>query len=100
MAQFHPDAQPQSEAPRPEPPATEWPPTARPPQGPRDPAPPEQTDALRGRPSLFMPMLIAVLGFLVLVAAILVDEPISVGSALGVLLLLSAALRFEIARRT
>jgi len=66
-------------------------------------APQEQHDHRpTGRPRrpLVVPVLSACIGFAILVTAILLDQAVSVGSALGALLLLSAAIRFEIARRT
>jgi hypothetical protein len=49
--------------------------------------------------ALITPVLSAVAGIVVLAAALALDEPVSMGSLLGVLLLLSAALRFALARR-
>ncbi len=65
---------------------------------------PAQDDGRRSsagrRRAMVTPTLMAVAGVVILVVAVALEQAISVGSALGVLLLLSAAVRFEIARRT
>jgi len=54
---------------------------------------------MRGR-SLVLPLLSMIAGLVILAFTLTTAEPISLGSALGVLLLLSAAVRFELARRS
>jgi len=48
--------------------------------------------------ALFTPTLLALAGLFVLVLSVAIDEPVSLGSLLGVLLLLSAAIRYLMAR--
>ncbi len=74
----------------------EDPSAATPPAAPRPPG----TSPHRGRRALVVPALSAAAGVAILVIAAAVGQAISIGSALGLLLLVSAAVRFEIARRS
>lgn len=53
---------------------------------------------MRGR-AVFVPLLTALAGAVILAIALGSGQVVSVGTILGVLLLLSGALRFELARR-
>ena len=64
------------------------------PRAQREPAPER-----RRRRSRLFPAVLGLAGGVVLVVAVVMGQPLSIGSVLGVLMLASAAIRFEIARR-